>query len=325
MPGFWILPCLLTAALLVTGCGEKSATPIYRIGIGPWIGFGPFYLAQEKGFFKEAGVKVQTIVLTGLAERNSALKSGRIDAIAAPVDYFVLLAGNGIETTIVMAIDESVGGDGIVAKRAITKIKDLRGKRVAFQRGLPSEFFLRVMLAQHGMTLEDVDAVEMETTQAGAAFIANQLDAATLWEPWLTKVREQSGANLIASTREHRDLIIDVLAFTHDAIARAPRDVQAIVDAIFKAIEFWKLQPDQANAMMAPYFQIDAEKYKEILQGLKFCDFVRNRDYFLLKGDRSSIFHVAERASTIWQKAEVIEEQVTPASVISSDFVKNAR
>ncbi len=277
------------------------------------------------GFFKEAGVRVQTIVLTGLAERNSALRSGRIDAIAAPVDYFVLLAGNGIESIIVMAVDESVGGDGIIAKRAIQKIEDLRGKRVAFQRGLPSEFFLRVMLTQHGMTLEDVDAVEMETTQAGAAFIVNQLDAAALWEPWLTRVREQTDANLLASTREHRNLIVDVLAFNKDLVSRAPNDVQSIVDALVKAIEFWKAHPDEANELMARHFQIDAEKYAQILQGLSFCDLTRNRDYFSRDEIEDPIFRVVQRASTIWLKAGEIESDVIPASILSSAFINNAR
>lgn len=107
-----------------------------KIGLGPWVGFGPFYLAKDKGFFKEAGVDVALVVLTGVAERNSALKAAKIDALAAPVDYFVLAAGNNLVAKIVMGVDESVGGDGIVARKDIQSIADLRGKKVAFQRGL---------------------------------------------------------------------------------------------------------------------------------------------------------------------------------------------
>src|ERR1700730_10589347 len=83
---------VLTPLLLSSSCKGPS-TKTYRMGLGPWVGFGPLYLAQEKGFFKDAGVSVELSVLTGLAERNSALKSGQVDALAAPVDYFVLSAG----------------------------------------------------------------------------------------------------------------------------------------------------------------------------------------------------------------------------------------
>ena len=109
----WALAILALVVVGVRGCPQQAETPVYRIGLGPWVGFGPLYLARDKGFFKEANVSVDLIVLTGIAERNSALKSGKLDALAAPVDYFVLSAGNGLVTTIVMAIDESVGGDGM--------------------------------------------------------------------------------------------------------------------------------------------------------------------------------------------------------------------
>lgn len=141
-----VVVCLIVTALLsIAACQQGKEMPKYRIALGPWVGFGPLYLARDKGFFKEQGVEVDLIVLTGVAERNSALKSGKLDALAAPVDYFALSAGNGVPATIVMAIDESVGGDGIVARRSIKSIGDLRKKKVAAQKGLPSDFFLRAL------------------------------------------------------------------------------------------------------------------------------------------------------------------------------------
>ena len=182
------LLCILLS-MMTTSCGQKRETVNqagprkYRIGLGPWIGFGPLYPRARQGLFKDVGCDVELILLTGIAERNSALKSGRIDALAAPVDYFVLSAGNNLEATIVMAIDESVGGDGIVARKEITRFEDLRGKRLAFQRGLPSEFFVRALLRQHNIPMSEVQTVDMETDQAGAAFISGKVDAAAVWGP----------------------------------------------------------------------------------------------------------------------------------------------
>jgi len=310
--------------LTCVSCQKKSAVPTYRIGLGPWVGFGPFYLAKEKGFFDEAGVKVDLIVLTGLAERNSALKSDRIDALAAPVDYFVLSAGNSLETTIVMAVDESSGGDGIVANSSIKYIEDLKGKTVAFQRGLPSEFFLRALLQQRGIGLDSLKTVDMETSQAGAAFISKQVDAAVIWEPWLSKASEEGKGHILASTREYHDLIVDCLAFNKNVVSRSPQDVQKIVNALLKAIDYWKRHPDEANRIMAPYFQVDAAKYGAILSGAKFCDLARNRAYFGTAGAPGPIFDVAKRASAIWLEAKVIQMTVVPASVVASQFVANA-
>ena len=113
-----------------------------------------------------------------------------------------------------MAIDQSVGGDGIVARKSIKSFQDLRGKKVSrSQKGLPSDFFLRALLQQHGMDTADIDYIDMETAQAGAAFLAGDLDAAVVWEPWLTRAKEQGNGHILASTHDYRNLIVDCLAF----------------------------------------------------------------------------------------------------------------
>jgi NitT/TauT family transport system substrate-binding protein len=315
---------VMLPVLLSSGC-KTPATKTYRIGLGPWVGFGPLYLAQEKGFFKDAGVTVELAVLTGLAERNSSLKSGQVNALAAPVDYFVLSAGNHLETTIVMAIDESVGGDGIVASKSIQKFEDLRGKKVAFQRGLPSEFFLRALLEQRGIRLSELNGIDMETAQAGAAFIAKQVDAAGVWEPWLTKAVEQGNGHILASTKEYPNLIVDCIAFNKDVVAQHPEDVQKIVNAVFRAIEYWKAHPEEANAIMAPHFQLDAAKYAAILSGAKFADLTRNQQYFGSASAPGPIFDVAKRASSIWLDAKVIQAPVKPEAIISTAFLQGVK
>lgn len=293
--------------------------------MGPFAGFGPLYLAQEKGFFKEAGIDAELIVLTGLAERNSALKAGRIDALAAPVDYFVLSAGNNLTATIVMAIDESNGADGIVATSNIRTVADLRGKRVAFQRGLPSEFFLRALLQQNGLTLKDVNPVDMETAQAGAAFISKQVDAAVVWEPWLTKASQEGHGHILASSKDYPNLIVDCLAFNQGVVSRSPQDVQSIVNAVLRAVSYAKAHPQEANAIMAPNFQVDAAKFGTILQGINFCDLRRNREYFGTEQSPGPILKVAERASAIWQQAGVISSPVKPQEIITAEFLNKAQ
>jgi NitT/TauT family transport system substrate-binding protein len=318
----------LLAGLFLAGCEErsdkaKSSTHKYRIGLGPWVGFGPLYLAHDKGFFKEAGCEVELIVLTGIAERNSALKSGRIDALAAPVDYFVLSAGNNLEATIVMAIDESVGGDGIVARKEISRFEDLRGRTLAFQRGLPSEFFVRALLRQHDVKMSEVRTVDMETDQAGAAFISGKIDAAAVWEPWLTKAREQGGGHVLASTKEFPNLIVDCLAFNQKRLTEDKAGAKAIVESTLRAIAYWKEHREEANALMAPHFQVDAKKYGAILEGVRFCDLPRNREFFGTTASPGPIFEVGKRASEIWLEAGVIPSPVDPGRIIFPQLISN--
>jgi NitT/TauT family transport system substrate-binding protein len=320
---FVILTSLIVVALLsISACQKSADRRTYRIALGPWVGFGPLYLARDKGLFKEQGVNVDLIVLTGVAERNSALKSGKLDALAAPVDYFALSAGNGVVATIVMAIDESVGGDGIVARKSITSFQDLRGKKVAAQKGLPSDFFLRALLQQNGMDAGDIDYIDMETAQAGAAFLAGDLDAAVVWEPWLTRAKEQGNGHILASTRDYRNLIVDCLAFNPTLVRTKPDNVQRIVNAILKAIDYAKAHPVKASEIMAKYFEVDPQKYRAILEGVAFADLQRNREYCGTRESPGPIFQVAARASAIWVKAGVVSSPVQAQDIIVTDFVQ---
>jgi NitT/TauT family transport system substrate-binding protein len=320
---FAILASLIVVALLsISACQKSADSRTYRIALGPWVGFGPLYLARDKGFFKGQGIEVDLIVLTGVAERNSALKSGKLDALAAPVDYFALSAGIGVVATIVMAIDESVGGDGIVARQSIKSFQDLRGKKVAAQKGLPSDFFLRALLQQHGMGAGDIDYIDMETAQAGAAFLVGDLDAAVVWEPWLTRAKEQGNGHILASTRDYRNLIVDCLAFNPALVRTKADDVQRIVNAILKAIDYAKANPVEASEIMAKYFEVDPQKYRAILEGVAFADLKRNREYFGTRENPGPLFQVAARALEIWLKARVISNAVREHDIIATDFVQ---
>jgi NitT/TauT family transport system substrate-binding protein len=304
----------------LASAGRSEARKPLTIGLGPWIGFGPFYLAREKGFFKEAGVDVDLVVLTGLAERNSALRAGHIDALAAPVDYFVFGAGNGLPSLIVAAVDESSGGDGIVAKNEIRRVEDLRGRKIAFQRGLPGEFFLRSLLDNCGISMDEVQGFDMETANAGAAFLAGRVDAAVVWEPWLSKASE-GGGRVLASTRDFPGLIVDVLAFNPDSARRRPADVRRVVSALLRAVEYWKTNPDEANKIMAPRFQVSPEKFAAILSGARFMDLHGNRAFFGSGGKESPVRVVVDRAVKVWGQAGILRTPFDPGSLATSMFL----
>ena len=88
-----------------------------------------------------------------------------------------------------------------------------------------------------------------------------------------------------------------------------------------KAIEYWKQNPEDANRIMAPYFQLEPAKYAAILSGARFTDLARNRQYFGTFDSPGPIFDVAQKASEIWLDAKVIQESVSNHKLITAKFV----
>src|SRR5690349_20272999 len=122
-----------------------------KIAHSTWVGYGPLYIAQEKGFFKKHGVDVELVVMEEPKDRFPAMLAGRIEMIASTVDTAILYLRKPDDFQYVVAVDDSKGGDGIVAKKEIGSVAALKGKSVAFSEGSVSEFYLNVLLAKAGL------------------------------------------------------------------------------------------------------------------------------------------------------------------------------
>jgi NitT/TauT family transport system substrate-binding protein len=168
--------------------GKKDAElPKFRFSTNSWVGSGPMYLAKEKGFFKDEGVDVEISVMEDQAQRTAAMTKGEIDGYIDTADLLVTTRANNVPAISVMQIDFSDGADGIIVTSNIKKAQDLKGKKIAVQRNFVGESFLIYYLQQNGMTVSDVEMVDMESGAAGSAFAAGSIDAAVTFEPWLSK------------------------------------------------------------------------------------------------------------------------------------------
>jgi NitT/TauT family transport system substrate-binding protein len=132
------------------------------------VGYGPFFVAAEKGFFADEGVEVDMIHMAFGGEEW--LLDGQIDAMTSTVDTPILNSGPNPEPTVCLfALGDSFGGDRIVANNDIHSI-DLEGKSAAFQELAASEFYLNVLLQEAGMSVADIEPVALSVQDAAEAF-----------------------------------------------------------------------------------------------------------------------------------------------------------
>ena len=124
---------IATIAVAVLAVGISAADPAaadtVRIAHSTWVGYGPLYIARDKGFFKKNGVDVDLIVMEDPKERFPTLMADKIQMIASTVDTALLYLKKPNDFQYVVAIDDSNGGDGIVASRTSRRIADLKGRR----------------------------------------------------------------------------------------------------------------------------------------------------------------------------------------------------
>ena len=94
----------------------------------------------------------------------------------------------------------------MVVAAGIEKLTDLKGRKVAAEPGFPPYFILQYLLHKHDLSLKDIDFKDMTTQDASTAFVSNAVDAAAIYEPYLsTAVKQRSGSKVAISSKETPD------------------------------------------------------------------------------------------------------------------------
>lgn len=127
----------------------------------------------------------------------------------------------------------------------IRRVVDLKGKRVAFNKGSNVHYFLVKLLEKHGLQYADVQPVFLAPADARAAFEKGAVDAWAIWDPFLAAVEKTLGARQLADARG----VVNNRAFyftSRDFATRNP-DVLRIAIEEINVLERW-ISKNQAAA-----------------------------------------------------------------------------
>ncbi len=271
----WVL-CLISAILFFPGCKQHSEeADLERVSIAfqKWVGYGPLYLAQEKGFFKEEGLELVFIDEQLDSARRDALKQGMLDCEAGTIGLLISKRSQDTPIVAVLEIDHSLGSDGIVATEDIKTVEDLIGKKVSFARDDVGETFISYLFHKKGLSLEDITIVPRRPDDAWLTFLNGEVDAAVTWEPWLSKAAERPGGHILISTKDEPEIIIDTLNVREDLVKNNPELVKGLMRGWFKALKYYEEHPVEASEIIAGHYDITPEQYRKEIEGLRWDDY----------------------------------------------------
>ena len=272
----------LAAAVLAFSTQAQAHDTKVAIGISGWTGFAPLTLALQAGLFKKHGLDV-SIKKIPQKDRHLAIASGDIQCAATTVETWIAWNANGVATTQIFQLDKSFGADGMVVKPNITSIKDLKGKTVAASApGTAPYFTLAWMLAKNGMTLKDVNLVNLEPQAAANAMIAGtaNLDAAMTYEPFLSAVRARPEAGKIIATTLDYPMVMDTFGCTPKFLADNAKAAQGLTNAYFDALEMIKSEPKKSFEIMGADVKQSGEAFEASQKFLRWQDRAANQKFF---------------------------------------------
>ena len=190
--------------------------------------------------FKNNGkeVTVKYAEITSGADQTQALASGDVNILyALGGTSAVLAAANGADIKVLNVYGRSPEAYTIYSKDANIKTpEDLKGKTVAGPVGTTLHQLLVSYLEKAGMTIEDVNYVNMSIPDAKAALDAGSIDVALVAGANAYKSKEQ-GYNLITDGKGLTDGV-NVVAVREDFYNEHKEEIELFIKAQYKVLDF---------------------------------------------------------------------------------------
>jgi NitT/TauT family transport system substrate-binding protein len=163
----------------------------------------------------------------------------------------ILNAGSAPFKTILFE-DISMTADAMLAPKDVKNIKQIRGKKVAFEAGTTSDILLRYGLMKNGMTIKDVKVVPLAAADAGAALVAGRVNIAVTYEPYLTAaIQHGKGLHIIYAGAARPGLISDCLIVSKKFAQAHPAAVVGALKTWQQAMAYFRSNPADAQKIIA--------------------------------------------------------------------------
>ena len=186
---------LLLAMLLGLLGGPAFAQPV-KVGDLGILADAPFYIAIEKGYFKEANVEVSLERFNSAAQATAPLSTNQVQVVGGGVSAALYNAfARGWPVRIAMARTRDWPGyssDTLVLrndlKSTVTSAKQLKGKMIAINTPASVlHFMLARLMESEGLSIDDVSTISMAWPNMAPGMETKAIDGGMVVEPFATQ------------------------------------------------------------------------------------------------------------------------------------------
>jgi outer membrane protein OmpA-like peptidoglycan-associated protein/ABC-type taurine transport system substrate-binding protein len=246
------------------------------------------------------------------AARLKALQNGKAQLAVFTIDSLITAGAKAgdFPASIVLVIDETKGGDAIVAyQSAIPSLQSLNDPdaRIVLTPNSPSEFLARVVVAHFNLPRLSAKWW-VEADGASAVFkmfrsaSPNDKKAYALWEPYVSKALEKKGTHILLDSSKLKGYIVDVLVVERQFLRDHPDSVKAIVEAYCRAAYAYNQQPAGMinlvieDARKTGAESLDEPQAKQVVQGIQWKNTLENYGHFGLASgnEQSGVQHLED-------------------------------
>lgn len=173
---------LVIALVMLMGVGLASAETLHIAYMPNYASLWSVVTGLNMGYFAEEGLDVQLVEFADGPTIIAAMESGSIDmGYIGPGAHKLCINGRAK----IFMLSQIGDADALLVRKSagIETYADLKGKKVGYASGTSSEMILQYALEEAGLTMNDIEAYEMEVSSLVTAMISGSIDACAAWSP----------------------------------------------------------------------------------------------------------------------------------------------
>ncbi|MCW3499798.1 sulfonate ABC transporter substrate-binding protein [Burkholderia cenocepacia] len=225
--------------------------------------YGNFVVLKARGTLEKRlanqGVTVQWLEFPAGPQLLEGLNAGAIDVGTVGETPPIFAQAAGVDFVYIGNEPPAPQGEAIVVlpDSPIRTVAQLRGKKVAFNKGSNVHYLLVKALEHAGLAYADIQPIYLTPADARAAFVQRSVDAWVIWDPYLAAAERQLGARVVANGDALVRNTQYYLAARKYAAAH-PQVLRALLDEV-DAVDRWaRDHVPEVAAQLSPLVGLDA-------------------------------------------------------------------
>ena len=254
------LAALLGAGLALSAGLTQAADPAGTVRVGFQKAALLAVLKAQGSLDKplaELGYKVEWKEFPAGPQLLEALNTGSIDFgyTGAPPAVFAQAAGARL-----VYVGAEPGGKTnealfVLDSSPAHSVADLKGKRIALQKGSSSNYLLVQLLRRANLTVPDIQPIYLPPAEARAAFESGAVDAWVVWDPYYALAQKALKTRTLGDFSELP--VFNFYEATPEFVKTHPRAVNAILAQLRTAGLWVNQHPQETAALLAPKLGIE--------------------------------------------------------------------
>ncbi|MHB8898461.1 MAG: ABC transporter substrate-binding protein [Thermoguttaceae bacterium] len=255
----------MVLVLMSTGCRQEAQLEVQSVPLpitlacqpAPYSGL--IAVADEKGFFKKAGIEVTLNLYPSGSESLQAMMRGEARVATAADIAFASKMEADPSLRVLASIGASTGSQIVARKdRSIHEPAGLKGKRIGYSPDTVSAYFLDSFLLTNHILRSDVTLVAIPPARQVEAIVSGEVDAVSAFDVYAYVAKKKLGGNAAAWDSQNT-LDYQWLLVTKESETQAPEAVKRLLKALILAEEFAIDHADETRSIISRKWKIDPE------------------------------------------------------------------